>query len=112
MRKDKFLKMFASLAVIAVSGTPVAVANAASPEGEVIKVAQSQNSPEAEVATWPAEKQDAYNSWPAETQAYYWTLSKERQKLFWGLADSDKVALSGMSAEDQEKAWARIEGRT
>ncbi|MEM7703511.1 MAG: hypothetical protein AAF251_16350 [Pseudomonadota bacterium] len=106
------MKLFASLAVIAVSGAPITVASAASPEGELTKVAQTENSPEAEVATWPAEKQDAYRSWPPETQAYYWTLSEERQKLFWGLADSDKVALSGMSAEDQEKAWARIEGRT
>jgi len=111
MRKDTAMKMFAGLAVLAVSGVPVTVASAASPTLELTKVAQAE-SPEAEVATWPAEKQEAYNAWPTETQAYYWTLSPERQQMFWGLADSDKVALSGMSAEDAEKAWARIESRT
>ena len=90
---------------------PITVASAASladqaPAGEP----GAQTSQKDEMASWPSEKQAAYEAWPDETKAYYWTLSSKRQKLFWGLADSDKVTLSTMSAPDQAKAWARIEG--
>jgi len=73
--------------------------------------AAAQSADEAQMAEWSAEKQTAYEAWPKETKAYYWKLTPERQQLFWGLADTDKVTLSGMSEEDQEQAWARIESR-
>ena len=111
MRKEVQTRMFASLAVLAVTGAPVSVANAAGSQSEAAMSAKDGAANKAEIAKWPAEKQAAYGLWPAETKAYYWTLSQERQKLFWGLTDTDKVALSGMSAPDQAKAWARIEGR-
>ena len=106
MRKDISLKLAASLAVLATSGVPLTLAHAASGDATT---AAAPTKDEA-MANWPAEKKAAYDAWPSETQAYYWTLPAKRQKLFWGLTDSDKVALSSMSAPDQAKAWARIEG--
>ncbi|MEM7690581.1 MAG: hypothetical protein AAF291_16315 [Pseudomonadota bacterium] len=110
MRKTISMKLAASLAVAAVGGAPLLLASA--PASAAAQSDPTETVDEAEIANWPAEKQAAYNAWPAQTQAYYWTLSEERQQMFWGLTDPDKIALSGMSAEDQAKAWAQIEGRS
>lgn len=64
---------------------------------------------QAEIDSWPAEKQTAYSAWPAETKAYYWTLSDERRMMFWALADSDKIALTAMTGPERDAAWERIE---
>ena len=111
MRNDVQVRLSASLAVLAVSGLPISVAHASVMEESASASAQSDSSNKAEMANWPAEKQAAFKAWPPETQSYYWTLSPERQKLFWSLTDTDKVALSGMDAAGQAKAWERIEGR-
>lgn len=109
MRTTTRTALFASLAVVAVSGAPLA---ASSTTGEVMEQSTAKAAPSKKdvIASWPAEKQTAYAKWPTATQDYYWTLSLKRQKMFWGLADSDKVTLSGMSADEQAKAWAKIEG--
>ena len=60
---------------------------------------------------WGADQQSAYDSWPAEAKAYFWTLSPPRQQLFFRLSDSDKIALVGMSPNDREAAWAKVESR-
>jgi hypothetical protein len=112
MRKSTHTALFASLAVLAVSGAPLAASGASSAADAVMEQSTDKAAPSKKdvIASWPAEKQIAYAKWPTATQDYYWTLSLKRQKLFWGLADSDKVTLSGMSADEQAKAWANIEG--
>ncbi|MEM1194863.1 MAG: hypothetical protein AAGH57_02065 [Pseudomonadota bacterium] len=110
MRKDVRFQLYASLAVLAVSGAQTPVAGAAPQAAEEPSEPASQN--DKEIATWSAEKQSAYKAWPSETQTYFWTLSKKRQELFWTLTDPDKVTLSGMTPADQDKAWERIEGRS
>ena len=109
MSKTIPVHVIASLAALAATGVPAA---AVAQMADAQPPAQEQPSKKDAVAEWPAEKQAAYASWPEETQAYYWTLSPKRQKLFWGLTDPDKVALSGMSAADQAKAWEQIEGKS
>ena len=98
------------LALVPVSGiaAPMVQEEAApSPDG-------SEPTPDqkASMAQWPEDMRLSYSTWPEDTKAYYWTLNDARQKMFWGLADPDKVTLSRMTPEDQEKTWTRIEGRT
>ncbi|MEO0591890.1 MAG: hypothetical protein AAFZ11_15220 [Pseudomonadota bacterium] len=105
MRTSVNASLIASLAVLAVGGTPICAAHAAM---------QAENPEDAramEIASWPAEKQASYNLWPVETKDYYWSLSPSRQKLFWGLTDADKVTLSGMDEAEQAKVWERLEKR-
>ncbi|MDJ0978007.1 MAG: hypothetical protein QNI87_05675 [Erythrobacter sp.] len=110
MRNDTRARLFASLAVLAVSSAPIA-AYGATVTDDAAQAAPKADAKKDEIASWPEEKQASYNAWPDATKSYYWTLSADRQKLFWSLTDPDKVALSGMSKPDQDKAWARIEGR-
>jgi|GEM_PF-1269089 len=83
----------------------------AEPTPETMSAPQLSPEQQAEVGTWPADKQTAYMSWPAETQGYYWELSKPRQTMFWMLADKDKVALTAMTGPEREAAWNQIEAR-
>ena len=112
MRKSTHTALFASLAVLAVSGAPLAALGPASKAGAVMEQGKTKSTPSKKdvIGGWPKEKQTAYAKWPTATQDYSWTLSPKRQMMFWGLADTDKVTLSGMSAEEQAKAWARMEG--
>ena len=103
MRTSVNASLIASLAVLAVGGTPICAASAA------VQAENPEDSRAKEIASWPAEKQASYNLWPAETKDYYWTLSPTRQKLFWGLTDADKVTLSGMDEAEKAKVWERLE---
>ncbi|MEL6738263.1 MAG: hypothetical protein AAFO28_05010 [Pseudomonadota bacterium] len=103
MRNSINACLIVGLAVLAVSGAPIGVANA------VAQADEPNDARKDEIASWPADKQASYNLWPAETKDYYWTLSPARQKLFWGLTDADKVTLSGMDEADKAKVWERLE---
>ncbi len=50
-----------------------------------------------------------YDAWPSDVRDYYNTLSADRQEMFWRISDTDKTTLVGMSAEEQEAVWQRIE---
>lgn len=65
----------------------------------------------AEVAGWPADRQQAYEGWPAEAQDYFWTLTPDRQALFFRLRDTDKLTLLAMDEAGRAEAWAMIESR-
>lgn len=105
MRTSVNASLIASLAVLAVGGTPICAASAA------VQAENPEDSRAKEIASWPAEKQASYSLWPAETQDYFWSLSPSRQKLFWGLTDADKVTLSGMDEAERAKVWERLEKR-
>lgn len=78
---------------------------------ETANATQLSAGQQAEIGTWPADKQTAYMSWPAETQGYYWELSEPRQTMFWMLTDKDKIALTAMTGPEREGAWSQIEAR-
>lgn len=114
MRNQVRSRLLSYIAVCAASGFAIGGSgvNATAKSAPASQMAQDSKSPEDVIKSWPAAKQAAYELWPAETKAYYWTLSPERQKVFWSLADTDKVALSGMSAPERAQAWERIEKRS
>ena len=82
MRKSTHTALFASLAVLAGSGAPLAALGPASKAGAVMEQGKTKSTPSKKdvIGGWPKEKQPASASWPAKTQDYYWTLSPTRQK--------------------------------
>lgn len=64
---------------------------------------------EAEVKTWPQDRQEAYSVWSAATKDYFWSLAPERQELFWRLRDTDRQRVSQMGEAEREQAWQVIE---
>ena len=66
---------------------------------------------DAQRASWPTERQTAYELWPEQAKTYYWTLAPQQQDLFWRLTDDDKVALAALPEPDRERAWTAIESR-
>lgn len=65
----------------------------------------------AEVETWPADKQKAYNGWTATVQNYFWTLTPERRAMFWRLNDADRETLTKLTEAQREMAWGQIKSK-
>ena len=109
MRKTYLYLIGAQVATISIPVLAQEAPAAALPDA----VGQGEITPDnlAQVQTWPAERQAAYEGWPQDAQAYFWTLSAERQELFWRLQAADKLALVAMDDLAREEAWSMVESR-